>query len=141
MDPGNLAAPSLSRVRDTTLFVGGLTLAVVLHVADPSQASFPVCPFHAITGLYCPGCGTLRCLHALLHADLPAALDFNVLTVLFVPLIAVAWLSVGLAVIGGRHPARAWSPPRWVGWASATAFALFWILRNIPAEPFSWLAP
>ena len=116
-------------------------LGVVLHVADPSQTSFPVCPFYGLTGLYCPGCGTLRCLHALLHADLRSALDHNVLTVFFVPLLVVAWLSAGRAGIGGRHRPRTWNPPRWVGWTSAAAFSLFWILRNIPAEPFSWLAP
>jgi hypothetical protein len=132
-----------SRVRDTTLFVGGLAFAVVLHVADPSEAtSFPGCPFHAITGLYCPGCGTLRCLHALLHTDLRSALDYNLLTVLFVPMLLVAWLSVGLAGIGGQqHPPRAPSIPRWTGWAFGLTFGLFWILRNVPVEPFSWMAP
>lgn len=131
-----------SRVRETTLFVGGLVFAVVLHVADPSVAtSFPGCPFHALTGLYCPGCGTLRCLHELLHADLRSALDYNLLTVLFVPTLLVAWLSVGLAGLLGRHPPPALSVPRWTGWAFGVAFGLFWILRNIPAEPFSWFAP
>lgn len=142
MYPGDLAALSPSRVRDTTLFVGGLMLGVVLHVADPSDAtSFPVCPFYAITGLYCPGCGTLRCLHALLHADLRSALDYNLLTVLFVPMLLAAWVSVGLAGIRGRHPPLAWNLPRWAGWVFGVAFGLFWILRNVPLEPFSWMAP
>jgi hypothetical protein len=131
-----------SRVRDAALFVGGLALAVVLHVADPSEAtSFPVCPFYATTGLHCPGCGTLRCLHALLHSDLRSAIDYNALTVLFVPTLVVAWLSVGFAGIGGRHAPRVWSAPRWTGWAVAVTFALFWILRNLPLAPFSWMAP
>ena len=107
MDPGHLAALAPARVRDATLFVGGLAFAVVLHVADPSEGtSFPVCPFYAATGLYCPGCGTLRCLHALLHADLRSAIDFNLMTVLLVPMLVAVWLSVGLAGIsaGGVHP-------------------------------------
>ena len=142
MDPGHLSALGPSRVRDATLFVGGLAFAVVLHVADPSEATaFPVCPFYAATGLYCPGCGTLRCLHALLHADIRAAIDFNLMTVLFVPMLVAAWLSVGLAGIGGRHPPDVRSIPRWVGWAIGVAFGLFWVLRNVPGEPFSWLAP
>ena len=131
-----------SRVRDTTLFVGGLAFAVVLHVADPSEAtSFPICPFYAVTGMYCPGCGTLRCLHALLHADLGTALDYNLLTVLFVPLLVVAWLSVGFAGIRGRQPPLLWTAQRWSGWALGIGFGLFWILRNVPLEPFSWMAP
>jgi Protein of unknown function (DUF2752) len=142
MDSGRLSALAPSRVRDATLFVGGLAFAVVLHVADPSEATvFPVCPFYAATGLYCPGCGTLRCLHALLHADLRAAIDFNLMTVLFVPMLVAAWLSVGLAGIRGWHPPDGRSTPRWTGWAIGVAFGLFWVLRNVPGEPFSWLAP
>ena len=130
-----------SRLRDTTLFFGGLALAALLHVADPAATSFPVCPFYAITGLYCPGCGTLRCLHALLHADLRSAFGFNAVTVLLTPMLVVAWLSVGIAGIGGRHPPRLWSAPRWTGWAIAGGVTLFWILRNVPLAPFSWMAP
>lgn len=142
MHPGYVGTLALSRVRDTTLFVGGLAFAVVLHVADPSEpASFPVCPFYAITGLYCPGCGTLRCLHALLHLDLRSALDYNALTVLFVPMLVVAWLSVGFAGIRGRHPPLVGTAPRWAGRALGIGFGLFWILRNVPVEPFSWMAP
>ena len=33
----------------------------VLFVFDPVTAHiFPTCPMCAVTGLYCPGCGTLR---------------------------------------------------------------------------------
>ena len=82
-----------------------MAFAAVLHIVDPSEAtSFPICPFYAVTGMYCPGCGTLRCLHALLHLDLRSALDYNALTVLFVPMLVIAWLSLGLAAIRGREP-------------------------------------
>jgi hypothetical protein len=142
LHPGHVGALALARVRSATLFFGGLAFAAVLHIADPSEAtSFPVCPFYSITGLYCPGCGTLRCLHALLHADLRSALDYNALTVLFVPMLVLAWLSVGVAGIRGRPPPHVWTASRWVGWALGIGFGLFWILRNMPVEPFSWMAP
>jgi hypothetical protein len=131
-----------SRLRNIALFFGGFALAVLLHVADPSGATpFPVCPFYAITGLYCPGCGTLRCLHSLLHADLRGAFGFNAVTVLLTPMLVVAWLSVGIAGIGDRRPPRLWNAPRWTGWAIAVAVGSFWILRNVPLAPFSWMAP
>jgi hypothetical protein len=130
------------RLRDTGLFLGGLALAVALHIADPSGAtSIPVCPFYAITGLYCPGCGTLRSLHALLHADLRSAFGFNAVTVLLTPMLVIAWLSVGIAGIGGLRLPRLWNAPRWTGWAIAVAVCLFWVLRNVPWAPFSWMAP
>jgi len=130
----------LARIRDLGLFVGGLALAIVLHVGDPSAASFPVCPFSAMTGLSCPGCGTLRCLHALLHADLRSAVSYNLVTALLAPVLLAAWLAVGLAAVTGR-PTRLWIPPRWIGLALASTLLAFWILRNLPLDAFSWMAP
>jgi hypothetical protein len=141
LHPGHVGGLALSRVRDTTLFLGGLAVAAVLHLIDPSEATFPTCPFYAVTGLYCPGCGTLRCLHALLHADLRSALDYNALTVVFVPMVVLAWLSVGVAAIRGREPPQAWNAPRWAGSAFGVTFGLFWLVRNLPLAPFSWMAP
>jgi hypothetical protein len=134
-------APIGSRLRDRGIFLAGVTLAVVVHVADPSAGGYPVCPFYAITGLYCPGCGTLRCLHALLHADVRSAIGYNALTVLLLPLLLAAWVSVGIAALGGRPPPRLTSLPRWVGPAIVVGTVVFWTLRNVPVAPFAWLAP
>jgi hypothetical protein len=130
------------RIRDLALFFAGSAFAILIHIVDPQETtSFPVCPFFAMTGLYCPGCGTLRCLHALLNADLRSAVDHNVLTVLLLPTVLVAWLSVGFSGIRGRPPPQPWSAPRWIGWVVAGALGLFWILRNVPLAPFAWMAP
>jgi hypothetical protein len=140
----SIAAPALpivSRLREGALFFGGLALAVGLHVVDPAAVHGPVCPFFAITGLSCPGCGTLRCLHALLHGDLRAAAGFNVLTVLLLPVIVAAWVATGVAAWGGRPSALSARLPRWVRPAIVVATVSFWILRNVPMAPFSWLAP
>src|SRR3954469_4662288 len=55
------------------------------HDPNVSGSVFPACPFHAATGLWCPGCGMTRATYALLHGDLGAALSANV----FLPLFAV----------------------------------------------------
>ena len=45
-----------------------LGLAAVLFFFNPAQSGFyPFCVFHRTTGLLCPGCGSLRALHQLLH--------------------------------------------------------------------------
>ncbi len=44
------------------------------------------CPFHSITGLYCPGCGGLRAVDSLLKFDFANALRYNPLVVAFIPL-------------------------------------------------------
>ena len=49
-----------------------------LYFVDPLTSPFaPPCLFTAIFGAHCPGCGSLRALHALAHGDLKAALEFN----------------------------------------------------------------
>ena len=134
-------AVDLARVRDLGLFLGGLGLALVIHLGDAGATSFPVCPFYAMTGFYCPGCGTLRCLHALLHGDLRSAVGFNAMTVLLAPLLLAAWLSVGVAAFRGRGSPKLWVAPRWIGLSLAGALGLFWLLRNVPVDAFSWMAP
>ena len=94
-----------------------------------------------MTGLYCPGCGTLRCLHALLHGDLRSAIGFNAMTVLLAPVLLAAWLSVGLAAFRGRGSPRALGGPSMDRAGLAGALGLFWLLRNLPVEAFSWMAP
>src|SRR4051794_13613765 len=65
--------------------------AVLLYAVPPTPDSFyPRCPFHLLTGLHCPGCGSTRCLHALLHGRLLDALHCNALAILALPLL-LAW--------------------------------------------------
>ncbi|HET9671997.1 MAG TPA: DUF2752 domain-containing protein [Actinomycetota bacterium] len=137
--PTALARVAL-RTRDTSLFLAGLGLAVGLHLVDPTEVSIPTCPFRAITGLACPGCGTLRCLHALLGGDVAGALDLNALTVLALPLLVAAWLGTGYRAMLMRPPPLR-IEPAWVGQTVAVGAGLFWVLRNLPWEPFRWLAP
>ena len=72
-----------------------LGIAGLAYVAghDPNVGGsvYPVCPFHAMTGLWCPGCGMTRATYALLDGNLAAAFSAN----LFLPAFLV------LAVAGG----------------------------------------
>jgi len=114
----------------------GLGLVTVLTgVVDPSQPGrYPPCPFRAVTGLACPGCGSLRGLHDLAHGDLVAALDHNAV---LVAVLAVAAVSA-VRSLAGRPAARPrlWAPPL------AALLLLVWtVARNVPAPPFHVLAP
>jgi hypothetical protein len=44
---------------------GALAAAALVHVVDPNDSgNYPTCPFLALTGRFCPGCGSLRaCTH------------------------------------------------------------------------------
>jgi hypothetical protein len=60
-----------------------------LYFVDPSTSPFaPPCLFTALFGTHCPGCGSLRALHALAHGDLRVALGFNAPLVWVLPLAA-----------------------------------------------------
>jgi hypothetical protein len=66
---------------------------VPLYLFNPANGGFPVCPFRALTGLLCPGCGSQRALHDLLHGNVTEAFRYNALLVASIPLLAVhaAW--------------------------------------------------
>ena len=68
-----------------TLF-GGFFLIYFSY--NPSENSFFIpCPFHYITGFFCPGCGSQRAVHLLLHGDMVGAFRFNPLMVLTLPVL------------------------------------------------------
>jgi hypothetical protein len=77
------------------LAVGGAALlgAAYLGVVDPNEPGhYPLCPTQALLGVDCPGCGGLRCVHALTRGDLVGALDHNALAVLvLLPLAVISW--------------------------------------------------
>ena len=128
----------------TAGLVGGLTIA--LHFRDPHGAgSWGICPFYAMTGLYCPGCGGLRAVNDLTDGDVASAVSSNLVFVALIPLIVLLW---------GRWTARAWSGAPAGEGATGERFGVrvgvwivvfvvvlvvFAVLRNLPMG--SWLAP
>ena len=124
-----------------TLILLAFFALIALLVVDPADSSlFPPCPFHALTGLHCPGCGTLRALHQLLDGNLRTAFGLNPLMVSFLPLIAYGFLSGLVRVVSGRNVPGVFLPALWI-WIILGVIILFWIARNIPVYPFSLLAP
>lgn len=124
-------------MRRWMIVVGVVVILVVLgsvyFTLDPSQSRlFPRCAFLSMTGLKCPGCGSQRAIHALLHGDVAAAWHYNAML-----LIALPWLAVYLfaEAIRTRRPAlyaRLNAP--WLILALLIAILAWWMLRNI----FGW---
>ena len=118
-----------------------LAVAGFLYVHDPSRLPGWVhCPFHALTGLFCPGCGTLRALHALMHGQVGRAFGLNALTMTLLPFVAYPFLSTVLLALRGRGLRRVLLPDACV-WLLVAAILVFWVLRNLPVHPFTVLAP
>ena len=126
--------------RAAPLGVAALAAAAVTTVAlvEPNESGhYPTCPFLAVTGQFCPGCGALRAVHALAHGDVGTALGLNVLVVAAVVPLVVMW---------ARWARRSWTgaprttaAPAAVLWSLLVVVVVFGVLRNIPA--FDWLAP
>ena len=113
----------------------------VLYVIDPRvPGNYPVCPFLSLTGCYCPGCGTLRAMYQLMHADVVGALSYNPLTVLSLPFIIYSFTTSALRKVHAPAPRPAFMHPRWI-WVLLVGIVLFWVLRNVPVAPFTALAP
>jgi hypothetical protein len=110
-----------------TAGAGTLAIAAIWMLLrfPPEQYGFyPACPFHAGTGLLCPGCGGTRAVAALLRGDLRAALGWNALIVGLLPFCA------GYGFVAAWQ--RRWVQlPRgvWLGMGALTG--AFGVLRNL----------
>lgn len=100
-----------------------------------------VCTFHAFTGLYCPGCGAGRALFSLVHGDFGAALRYNAFFLLAFPLVAYYLAKQYIRFVFHRDPLPFFHVTLSTYNRVMLAIVAFWILRNIPCVPFTFLAP
>ena len=103
---------------------------VIYSTFDPSASRwFPRCPFLMLTGLKCPGCGTQRAIHALLHGDVLSALHFNALLPVSIPL----GLLYGYAELVRTRKPRFYNRVNSVTAILAVLIVVivWWIVRNI----------
>ncbi|AEV75065.1 Protein of unknown function (DUF2752) [Mycolicibacterium rhodesiae NBB3] len=122
-------APTRGRLY-TALGTGAVVVGALAYIGlgDPHRPNFFLpCPFHAATGLYCPGCGGLRMVHDVLHLDLSAAVVDNVVALIGLPLL-LAW------IVLRRRSERPWMTP--VAAVTIVAIAVTWtVVRNLPGFP------
>lgn len=120
------------------------TFAALLYLrlfnpATPGTGYYPSCPFHTLTGLNCPGCGTLRGLHQLTHGNLIGALNYNALMVISLPFVGYTFISYALLAARGRGLPKPFIRPAYIR-ALFWIVLAFWILRNIPVYPLTLLS-
>ena len=119
------------------IIVVGISLsciAIFIYIFNPEESGlYPGCPFHSMTRMHCPGCGTLRALHSLFHGDFERACGFNILMVISIPLIT------GLLVY------KILFKKDYIGTVISRSMlfiiVVYWILRNFTIYPFTLLAP
>ena len=136
-----IQSPPLWRWRFVALGLAALPCLAVLYFRNPEEGGFyPPCFFYALTGLHCPGCGTLRGLHQLLNGNLLAAFGYNPYTMLALPVLGYAYLAALLLTVSGKRLPTVFIPPTLI-WGLLAAILVFWALRNVPVYPLTILAP
>ncbi len=107
--------------------LGVLISLVHLYLHDPEKGGFLSCPFRLFTGLLCPGCGSQRAVHDLMHFRILEALAHNALLVLCIPLLGLQW------GFGRAFPfAKPLSARNGVVWTWAALAVVWAVLRNLP---------
>jgi hypothetical protein len=114
---------------------------VLLRIYNPATSKlFPPCPFHYLTGWYCPGCGSLRAIHQLLQGNVRAAWALNPLSVLLFPFLGYGLIREAISYLRGQPSPHFAVPGGWIR-ALCALIVLFGIVRNLPFHPFDLLAP
>ena len=114
-------------------------IALLVFIYEKQGGSGMKCLFYEYTGLYCPGCGSGRAVHALFEGRIAEAVRYNILLpILGIPCLCVViheYLRIVFPGLGLR-PA---SVSQRTALAVTVVIMAFWVLRNIPALHF--LAP
>jgi hypothetical protein len=137
-----LAARLRWQRRAALLFVllAPIGLAVLYRVPPVENSWYPACFFHKWTGLHCPGCGSTRALHHLLHGDARQAVAYNVLGVLLLPVLSLWAVRHTAYLVRGGEPPRKYLSSRMIK-ALFWLVVAYWIARNLPFYPCNLLAP
>ena len=92
------------RIPVAVLVVAALGLGYLAAVDPDQPGHYPLCPTKFLLGIDCPGCGLMRGTHDLLHGNVAAALDHNVLIAVLAPLAVIAWIVWARRSWTGHHP-------------------------------------
>ena len=79
--------------------VAGAT-ALLIKPPVPGGIYAP-CPWHYLTGTWCPGCGSLRGLHRLLHGDVAGFARYNAFAAAALPFLLWSFVGVACRALAG----------------------------------------
>ncbi|WP_432412087.1 DUF2752 domain-containing protein [Rasiella sp. SM2506] len=119
-----------------------LLLLLLYFNYNPTQHAFFLrCPFKSLTSYHCAGCGSQRAIHHLLHFRFYSAFRLNPFMVLSLPLV---FYGIGAKIYNyifqKEHRVQLFYKP-WFVYGYFAVAIIYWVLRNIPYAPFSYLAP
>ena len=118
-----------------------IAIAIVIYYFFTNSSSFILsCPLYATTGIYCPGCGSQRALHDLLHLNIKGVFKQNLLFIAGLLLVVYQMIIVCVNSFYNKNLTSLLYHKK-APIVILIVAILFWVLRNIPTYPFTWLAP
>ena len=119
----------------TSLALGGGFL--LYYFNNPTNNSlFLPCPFKLLSGYNCPGCGSQRAIHQLLHGNITSAFQLNPLMVLSLPLIMYGLgTRVYNYVFEASHRVKIFYSNIFI-YSYFSVAIVYWVLRNLSIYPF-----
>jgi predicted ABC-type sugar transport system permease subunit len=133
---------SISILKKISIPIAILALGMLYFNLNPkSFAYFPKCPFYSFTGLYCPGCGSQRAFHEMLHGNLWVGIQHNFLIILALLVIFYKFYVFFQNRFQKENTVKNILYHNAAPWVILGVVVSFWILRNIPMDPFIILAP
>lgn len=122
------------------LIAGGLVVFSQTNPFEPGGTFLPRCVFREATGYLCPGCGSGRATHSLLHGRLALAWRCNPLFVIALPLMTAGLVNEAVRAARGR-PLWRWRMPGRLLLAIVVVVVLFGVVRNLPYRALDVLRP
>jgi hypothetical protein len=111
------------------------------HINPVKTDMGTLCSFKTLTGLNCAGCGGQRAFHFLLHGEFLQALRYNFL-IFFLPFfLYLIYLIVEVYIFKEKKHLHGFMFSNKLGIIVVTVVILYTVLRNLPYEPFIYLAP
>nr|WP_243726101.1 DUF2752 domain-containing protein [Actinomadura rubrisoli] len=105
---------------------------VLVAFVDPNEPGhYPACPFLALTGHYCPGCGATRLVNALAHGHPGVAFGLNPLLFLLLPVFGYLYVRWTVLTARGLPMRSALFGPK-VVYGLIGLLIVYWIVRNLP---------
>ena len=89
------------------------------------------CVFHALTGLYCPGCGTTRMVLSLAKLDFRGAVRYNAAVLFMLPFFAAYFIRHSVLYIKNGEPFLPNLPERIILYVITAVLVIFGVVRNI----------
>jgi Protein of unknown function (DUF2752) len=112
----------------------GCAVVAWANPTDPENV-LPRCPTKLLFGIDCPGCGSMRMVYSLMHGDVGAAVHYNAVALVVLPLLALALATWAIGRWRGRE-VRSWQHWRWTPAVTLVVFTVWFVIRNLPFEPF-----